>query len=494
MTNYCENRVTIEGSAAEIQAFARDCLSLHDGLDVLDFEKILPVPPAVRGLYRSTVSKLGGGKFQDELSSGWVGMEALLRKPPPPYENEVARPDSVLDRDFVKKRGIGNYDDLNNWLLQNDPASLELGRKCLAAFEACGNFFEDDWVNGEWGCDPDRVEYSQANLSETRYDAVFVSPWGAPEGIFREIARRHQGLSSRFAALEEGNDYSFLLTTSNNTIREERPEITDTLIDDMEGPGEVESRIESERAVYDRPSELRKQPTRRFRYWLGERRLKRVLAGYPVYSPPHLGVEWTMPEQDARENFEFFQTQRTHRIDILKRFLAQFDVSLDFTDRAKQALDRWIASYGALLFVPETGYSFWTHRPEWVGPRSGLNVIFDIAIYLGEFAIAESPELRWTMDVRREKGRTRSDHGFQRPGIDAAKDLYSFPRDIVDSTYSICHSLCESSYMNKEPRYVFGSPPLARQFVTKMLRHIHLSARGDFETANNEWCQDSLRR
>jgi hypothetical protein len=201
-----------------------------------------------------------------------------------------------------------------------------------------------------------------------------------------------------------------------------------------------------------------------------------------------------MPEQEARENFEFFLAHRNHRIEILKRFLTQFDVSLDFTDGAKQALDRWIACYGALLFVSETGLSFWTHRPEWAGPRSSLNVIFDIAIYIGEFAILESPHLRWSMDVRREKGRTRSDQRFQRPTIDAAGELYSFPRDIIESTYNICHSLCEKSYMRKKPRFLFGSSALARQFVTKELRHVHLSARGDFETANDERIQDSYRR
>jgi hypothetical protein len=493
VTSYCQNRVIIEGSAAEIRGFAHDCLSLRDELYVLDFQKILPMPSIVEGLYRSIPSKLGG-KYPDEFSSGWVGMEALLRKPPPSYEGEVARPDSVLTRDVVKKVGIRNYDDLNRWLNQNDPASLDLGRKCLAAFEACGNFFEDDWVGDKWGCDPERVDYSKATMSETRYEAEFESPYGAPEGICREIVRRHPGLKSRFVALETGNDYAFVLTAKDGHTREERPEITDTLIDEVEGPGTVEQYIESERAFYERPSVLREQPTRHIRYWLRERQLKRALVGYPLYAPPHSGVEWTMPATQARGNFDFFVAQRRHRIDVLKRFLAPFNVSLDFTDGAKQALDRWLAAYGALLFVSETGISFLTHEPEWTGPRASLNVIFDIGIYLGEFAIAESPWLRWDMDVRREPGRTRRDHRFQRPIIGAAEDLFSFPRDVIYDVHQICHSLCEASYMWKESRYKFGSRPRSRHFITKTLRHIYLCARGEFETANNEVLQDSYVR
>ena len=45
--------------------------------------------------------------------------------------------------------------------------------------------------------------------------------------------------------------------------------------------------------------------------------------------------------------------------------------------------------------------------------------------------------------------------------------------------------------MLQESRFSYGSRPLARHFVTKTLRHTYLCARDDFETANNEWIQDS---
>jgi hypothetical protein len=82
MTNYCSNHIAIEGTPADLQAFAQDCLSRHEELHVLDFEKIRPMPAIVRGLHRSVLSKLGG-RIADGLFSGLVGMEALSREPPP---------------------------------------------------------------------------------------------------------------------------------------------------------------------------------------------------------------------------------------------------------------------------------------------------------------------------------------------------------------------------------------------------------------------------
>jgi hypothetical protein len=137
-----------------------------------------------------------------------------------------------------------------------------------------------------WGFNPDRIEYQASHLTETGYDARFISPWSAPEEIFRAIARRHPELRIRCAALEEGNDYRFLLTVQNGVIREARPPITDAFIEELEGRGEIDNRLEFEKTFYDEPATLRKLPIRHFRHWRNEARLKRALTGYPVYNPP----------------------------------------------------------------------------------------------------------------------------------------------------------------------------------------------------------------
>ena len=379
-------------------------------------------------------------------------------------------------------------------LHEDAPQSADLTRRRLAALEATDYRSEHDWALHNWGVAPDRIEYLLTNLSETRYDARFISPWGAPEGIFRAIAQRHQELTIRFTALEEGNDYSFTLTVQDGVIREEHPPITDAFIEEVEGPGEIENRLEFERSFYDEPAMLRKRPLRHFRHWRNEARLKRALIDYPLYNPPHQGIAKMMANKDALENHEFFLAQKAARVEALRRFLRSFGVRLDFTDQTKDALDDWLATYAAFLYVSENGCSFLTHNPQWAGRRLSLNVILDLGIFLGEFAINENPVLRWEMDTHTESGRTRIDEQFQRTVVAGAKPLFSFPRDVTRQMYDFCHSQCEASYLWKESLFQYGSRSLRRQFVTKTLRHIGLSARGDFEAANAEWVRDDLAR
>jgi hypothetical protein len=111
-----------------------------------------------------------------------------------------------------------------------------------------------------------------------------------------------------------------------------------------------------------------------------------------------------------------------------------------------------------------------------------------------EFAIHEKPVLRWAMDTKTEWGRTRIDDGFQRTVIAAGAQLFPFPWDVIRDTYDFCHARCEASYMWRKPLFIYGSRPLARQFVTKTLRYVDLCARGDFATANAERAGDELAR
>lgn len=177
----------------------------------------------------------------------------------------------------------------------------------------------------------------------------------------------------------------------NGEIREEEPGLTTEFVEHVEGqPRELDD-------FYLKPPELIDEPPTHFLFWATRRSVERALRGYPIYRSPHNGAEMLMREEHARTNFDYFMSQRAARRDALQNFLAPFGVSLEFSDTAKSSLDKWLAKYGAFLYVRERGSSYLTYVPHWEGSRAGLNVIQDLAIFLGDFACEESVGLHWQM-------------------------------------------------------------------------------------------------
>jgi hypothetical protein len=176
---------------------------------------------------------------------------------------------------------------------------------------------------------------------------------------------------------------------------------------------------------------------------------------------------------------------REARTGHLRNFLAPFGVSLAFSDGAKTALDAWISRYGAFLYVDETGSSFLTRNPVWRGPRTGLNVIFDLATFLGEFAILESQNLRWEMHTDVPEGFRNSDETYQKPVITGVPGNPRYGFYIMDDVHRICHALLEASYMWQKPRFAVLPKTLHAQFASRTLRKMYFTARGDVAGAND---------
>jgi hypothetical protein len=240
-----------------------------------------------------------------------AGIEACTRAP---YQPRYGKPTSVLGGPAMKEAGVADYDGLEKWLERHRPDVLEVGRKCLKAFQETGYWLESDWRIDKWGasrCDYFKIE----DRSETAIEAVFETPWGPAPGIYREIARQYPALSIRIAAIEGGNEYAYLFTSSNGEVHEEEPELTDAMMEEVCGEKP------SADPFYFEVSKLQKPPRTHFRYWLAKAKAERAVKGYPVYSPPHQGIEMVMTEVQARENFEYFLSSKNERIEHLRQFM-----------------------------------------------------------------------------------------------------------------------------------------------------------------------------
>ena len=178
-------------------------------------------------------------------------------------------------------------------------------------------------------------------------------------------------------------------------------------------------------------------------------------------------------------------SSRAVRIEHLRGFLAPFGVSLAFSNDAKSALDAWIARYGAFLYVREFGSSYLTRNPLWRGPRAGFNVIFDLATFLGEFAIHESENLRWEMQTDVPTGPRRQDESYQKPALAGFPHNPRWRSYIIEEVHTICHAHQEASFMWVKPFIHVGSGALMyTQFASRTLRKLRHLARGDAEGAN----------
>jgi hypothetical protein len=273
--------------------------------------------------------------------------------------------------------------------------------------------------------------------------------------------------------MEEGNDFSYRFSSLNGEIREEEPGLTTEFVEHVEGqPREVDD-------FYLTPAELMDEPPTHLLFWAARRRVQRALRGYLVYRPPHSGAEMLMPEEHARANFDYFISQRSARRDALRNFLAPFGVSLEFSDAAKSSLDKWLAKYGGFLYVREHGSSYLTYVPHWEGARSGLNVIQDLAIFLGDFACKESVGLYWEMYTDVPTGLQRQQEIFQKPviaGFTSNPRWRFFP---LTDVFRICNALRERSYMWRRPRMSMSPESLYTRFVSETLARVRQQARGN---------------
>lgn len=345
----------------------------------------------------------------------------------------------------------------------------------------------EKWELDQWGVSPDRVTYDAAALTKTRYDASFSSACGAPEGIIRAIARQHPLLAIRFVGIEEGNAYCFRLDSRDGVIEAGNPELTDALIEEVEGEGVIATRAAFEREWWEEPSELEKARMRHFRHWWDEAKLRRALADYPIYAPPRRGLAALMAAPQAEENFAHFLSQKEARIEALKALLGKFGLHLAFDEATKAALDRWLHRYGGLLYVAETRPSFFTHDPVWDGARRSLNVIFDLGVYLGEFAIRETPGLSWGLDLASSPVHGTLHKSFQRPALTSLSAVSNrFPRDVLAELYSFCDAHCNESYFSRRGGPMHRSRREAREFFSITLRDIRLRARGEDARADEE--------
>src|SRR6516165_5085618 len=135
-----------------------------------------------------------------------------------------------------------------------------------------------------------------------------------------------------------------------------------------------------------------------FQTWADARRIRKLLEDYPVYHPPFPGDADTLILENGRKNYEYYLENKEKRRDALRAFLSSFDTPLEFTDAGLAAVDTWVERYAGHLITQNgslNARALMYFVREWTGTLRGLNVIWDLGTYAGDFIIKINPECYW---------------------------------------------------------------------------------------------------
>ena len=148
------------------------------------------------------------------------------------------------------------------------------------------------------------------------------------------------------------------------------------------------------------------------RYWLPHWRARRALAGYPRYTVPHPQSEATLDAALAVENFDHFMSVRVERLVAFREWLARhFGVAAALDEPGLHVVNAWVELHGGGMVADyiATLKAFAHYQPPWEGPLAGCNVMVDVAIFIGEYLIAQRPRLRWICALDCPKGLVPTD-------------------------------------------------------------------------------------
>jgi hypothetical protein len=159
------------------------------------------------------------------------------------------------------------------------------------------------------------------------------------------------------------------------------------------------------------------------RAWYRAWRLKSAMHGYLVYSPPNPQNEIELPTSKAKENFDYFLQQRPTRLQYFRSFMKRFGVDAATTDDGLNAVSYWLNRYGGLLLPFQSHgatslQAFMNHDPPWAGEHIGINVVWDLATYVGECVLARRPSAYWGLNTGDPDPISLEALGFQRPCIE----------------------------------------------------------------------------
>ena len=176
MPNWCYNNLYVCGPTINE---VLNAIAGENG--ALDFEKIIPMPEAIRNTESGTKSEVALACAKDDMSD-WKDMP------------------------WVKNGEVTTTHQLAAHCKINYEEAIAYGKQLLQNLQAYGATTWYDWCRNNWGCKWNTRDSAVVQHLETSAQLRFVTPWGPPMPVIRALALkfREHSFKLEYAEYEYG--------------------------------------------------------------------------------------------------------------------------------------------------------------------------------------------------------------------------------------------------------------------------------------------------
>lgn len=198
MPNHVTHRIVVTGPEADLKKFREDIIVQEEDkhtkkmFDLFDFNRIIPMPEALRESESSSLVTLGLLAWHD-IHEGGFG---------PSTWQEMIQWYQWIPKDITTR------EELQAFLLKQQPGVKDAGDKAKRFIEQYGHVSWYEWAIEKWGTKWGAYEFRWESETKDRLEFLFDTAWSPPVPVFKEVAKMFPTLTLEVASFDEGHNFA----------------------------------------------------------------------------------------------------------------------------------------------------------------------------------------------------------------------------------------------------------------------------------------------
>lgn len=200
MPNWVQNRVTVTGTAEQLERFKAAIANTDENLE-FDFNRLIPMPAELKDTESGSYSNIGFDAFHGNC-------------------------ESILDYPWVKSEGVTTQEELMAFLDKKDPLYRFHGTKKRDNIANFGFASWHDWSCANWGTKWNAGDVSITSESDTSLMLRFDTAWSFAFPIMTKLVGMFPELHFKGTVDEEGGYFYLDITAEKGELAIEEHEGT----------------------------------------------------------------------------------------------------------------------------------------------------------------------------------------------------------------------------------------------------------------------------